>query len=497
MDLIPNDITTLILINLKKEVDYVDHFYLFRTVSKEWNSIICQSTVKLPWKFWYWLARKSVMDTEVFIPLSFVNIEKIKLYEKYHALKLLKYNDHFKNLRVVNMSPVEISGIICHKLAKLNIPIISTSTCEIVNHKIYEDDDSSGLFKYKTFSSRGKKVTYYYRTVEMSFPDVNSNSDTEEDDIMIRDINNHLDKIHKYLNTNDIRSIVFRAIESMTSDTCKYIINKCLTTFNRIEKIQIKDDFLFEWMDTDVKKLFEAYPCLRQIKDTSAYIERTVSDEVKYCGYDYYSATMTTLNTANQDSHLYLYNGQRDMDNFEGDYIQLSVFQDFIECHNLFTSNMLENITLIRIDCESLDLPVQFIQDNILKIFTGHLILDSSFTGDIDKLCILFKNCIECKITQLTYESNGFPFSDLIQNLVANPQIFFHSDIKQMDIMTEPSINCNTTDLMIVKEYYDILVQLDNKDLEWVPCDNNYFDTNNNKSHKKSEPITYRFIRKN
>lgn len=498
MDLIPNDITNLILAYLKKEVDYADHFYLFRTVSKEWNSFICQSTVKLPWKFWYWLARKSLMDIEVFIPLSFVNLKKIRLYEKSHVLKLLKYFDHFKNLRAINMTPVEILGIIRDKLTKLNIPRISTTTSEIVNQQIYEDDDIRGVFKYKTFGCNGKAMSFHYRVVKTLHSHDDTDTDDEEDNLSIQEINNHLDTIHKYLDVDDVRSIIFTATDEMATDECKYIITKCLTIFNRIEKIKMKENLLFEWMNTDAKKLFEIYSCLRQIKDPTSCVERLVSGDIHSYLYDNNTATMTTLITANQDSYLCLHNEQRDVNDdqrdVDDDHIHVNVFRDFVVCHNLFTSGMFENITSLRIDCVSPDLPVKFIQENILNIFIGHLILNLAFTNCHDILCSLFKYCIDCKITQLTCVTAGIYFSDLIKILVAIPQIFFHGKIQQINIDADRSIDCNSIDLMIVRNYYDILTNQSTDD-EWILCDDDHFNANN-RSDETSELTDYRFIRK-
>jgi hypothetical protein len=497
MDLIPSDITTLILVYLKNDVDHTDHFYLFRTVSKEWNLIICQSTVKLPWKFWYWLARKSVMDMEVFIPLSFVNLEKIRLYEKSHAIKLLKYFDNFKNLRAVNMTPVEILGIIRHKLTKLNIPRISTATCEILNHQIYEDDNIRGLFKYKTFECNGKATSFHYQVVPISHLSDDSNTDDEADDeaddMVIQEINKHFERIHKYLNVDDVRSIMFTATEEMTADECKNIITKCLTTFSRIEKIKMKQNLPFELMNIYAKKLFETYSYLRQITDPTSCIERLASGDIESYIYDNDNATMTTLITANQDSSLCLYNESLNDDDND-DYIHTDVFRDFVDRYNLFTSGMLENITLLQIDCGSPNLPVQFIQENILKIFTGHLILNLEYMNCIDILSSLFMYCTDCKITQLTCETGGIRFSDVIKILVAIHRIFLCGDIQQIKIDIDQSINADSIDLMIVRNHYDILFHRSADD-EWVLCDSHHFNTNI-RSDENSEPIDYRFIRK-
>jgi len=138
MDLIPHEITTLILTWLKQCVTYADVIYPLRTVNKEWDYIICQSTSELPVKFWYWLAIKSQVNPGIFIPLPFVNLTKMKLYEGYQIDILIANIGNFKQLHTVNVKSIQNQSF--YKWININyvgLPLVKSQKDIVVFGALY------------------------------------------------------------------------------------------------------------------------------------------------------------------------------------------------------------------------------------------------------------------------------------------------------------------------------------------------------------------------
>ena len=149
MDVLPLDTLFVILEHLKRCVDEEDHIYLFRSVCKVWDQWICHSTLILPFKFSLWFARKSIMDTDVFVPISYCNLTQMKLYERHHVIRLFGLINHFKKLSLIDLHLIEgLYDSDYKRLKSLPVSRIITSEYDIINQQIVRNAEY--IIRYTT-----------------------------------------------------------------------------------------------------------------------------------------------------------------------------------------------------------------------------------------------------------------------------------------------------------------------------------------------------------
>lgn len=406
MDILPADITPRILThyqNYLREINLTADFHLIRSVCKEWDKCVCQLTTKLPVKFWFWLGRKSLVDCDVFIPISYHNLRRIQLFERFQVIKLIQSIEYFKNLEFVDLASVEsLYPLDFLRLTKLSVPHITGKDYQIINQQKYGKYDIVGIQKYFTDTSS------YIFPIKALDDDIES----DEENYTMSEYEVHFKNIISTIKTDYVRKITITSLAEHIDNThlIIHILRKCVSMFKNVTKFKITGTYS---NTTNITQQMNSEPHLysniKSIKCDNAYISRHVTyvpdnsvnsvDIIDPINSD--NTTLTVSNLLNISKRFKRSNMFERFKRKYGDnysilnemihnyrqnhfsplrkelYVNWNSIYKFMTEHNLFNVYWLDNINTVTVsvnDKLNIDMYIK-----IIKIFKGHLVLNIKF----------------------------------------------------------------------------------------------------------------------
>lgn len=427
------EILIQILMYLRKYTLFKDQFFLFRTVSKIWNNLICQNTTKLPPKFWYWFARKSSMGGEVFIPLSFGNLTKIILMKSHQISMLNQYRNNFKNLIKVDISPCNTHF---NLVTLAHIPIIKTFDCVIFHENLVQ--------QVKTVLYQSISDHYWFSLIDIFGKEI-----TTED---------HLNDICRRIQNPD--TITKMTIKGLDSDGVYSLCQRISSLMINIKTIKAPGaPEMPEEMSTKILSetrppsdslqiicLFDIFPGLIRYKTKQYYLHRTDRSQIKHskclfckkgtprnkCFYKRCSDNYMLQKLINHQQTSTL----RMKDNIID--VHVTRLRHFMARNNMIGSTKwLDNINNIEIrDINYNHNNLEFIREQILRLLpvSGakvclHFSAESvgQFPVIVQSINQLLKNYLFFNITEFTFEFYKFKPSLFMSIMTTHPNIFFHN----------------------------------------------------------------------
>lgn len=449
MDILPTEITPLILTWLKRFVNYTDDIYLFRAVNKEWDRFICQSTIELPVKFWYWLARKSHVNPGIFIPLSFINLTKMKLYEGYQIDLLTNNIKNFKQLHTVNIRSVQSWNLHNWSLIySTGLPLIKSNCDTVVFGKLLSQN--RGLIRYATMSE-----TYHFVTHDMFGKKKSYESLLSE-----------MTKLIKYPSQIAKVTLWIREFRQVT-EICKMMSKE----YSNVEVIKLSQNQNFDYdcggyenIIGDIRELMEIFPKLKVFRTKDEFVERSALQQIHHFDRNTDNNILSTLIRVQRSSRLGICTHP----------VVLGISWDalymFLRQNNLMNNaqwlGTIKDVEIIDIDYENTS-KLAFIRDNILKVANG-LSISLQFNENnlkqipnvVQALDTLFRNYSFFKVTHMTLIFDHLRFSDIMSIMKNHSNVFFHNNCLrkiylQINNPVEKSPKSNTIP-SVVSKYYTV-----------------------------------------
>jgi len=447
MEQIPFDVMIIIFNYLKECIEYIDELYLYRLVSKKWDYAICQATTKLPIKFWYWFARKSLEDSDVSIPLYFTNLSKINLYTEKQIYSLATYVQLFRGLHTIDLRQIpylssESLSVIC---AIKNV-LIKTLSYIIIGGNFINYDTPS--ITYESFQNK------YCFSLTNTFGGIKLSG-------------HHLKEVVTHINKSsfeNITKIIFNRIE--LSD----MIHLCVEIsklYHSVKKIKYNPMMRLKLDDiSEAHHIFELFPNLLILYSHDSYINR-----INYIPI-IKSKDRTVLN------NLICSQYTRQISVYYNDIycdcndVILSDLWEFIKRNNLSENkkwlDKINNITFMDINFNDLQI-TKFIRIYFLNILQGgkiYLRFEMNSKGQIcyviEWLDALLRNNSSFCIKTFSFSFHTLRVSDFISLMKTHKCVFFDNDMLQEVVLSiqYPINKPNNHDYIpdIVKKYYEVKI---------------------------------------
>lgn len=454
MDLLPPDLISLTLTYLKKHLVSLEEFCICRLVSNHWNLHVSALVTKLPLKYWYWFARKSLEDASLFVPISYINLKVMMLFERHHLALLIQHIIHFQKLRMIDLEHCSnLYDYDKQQLAKYqvkyNIPLLlNPLLLNGVYHKRHLID-YNGIIIYETTSNIYPKVFQRYSHDYCSAGDSAG---------AIQYF------LKRYLEDSKvIPDIVKITFNQMAYNIILQILPQLLDMYPNVGKIKIIHLNVFEEYVIKFREILKQYPQLYYIKNgyQTLYLNKTIlTSPACTVGFgELIKAHRVTILNINGFDKRAISRKNRIGDIYE-----------FIRKNSLMTNTKwLDHIHSIRINVLPGDSCTDFIHYQILRCMRGTFALDLTSLADNkdDEIIIneYLRNCTDFRITKLIIILMGV--KRVLQyhylNILANhPNVIYHNPIlRKISLPGKVSCSTNTNEWIAVTsptllEYYDL-----------------------------------------